>query len=103
MKRVLDRMLFFTLGVLFFSACATTWKFYGIEQTDECYDHLKLLGAPGTGGWADEPGSKCRPESGKLGKCVVQFSDDFFKKDTALLQCQRELKECQKGPKPTGG
>lgn len=91
----------YIFGLLSLAACASAYKYYGLELPPECYQAGKLLGkSPDDADWPDLPLTICQPEAGVAGKCVISKRSDYFKLDADLKKCQVALKDCQKGTPP---
>jgi hypothetical protein len=85
-----------TISMISLISCASvTYKYYGLTVPDTCYAEGSLLGKLGASGWQDLPFSECEPDASLKGKCVVELASDHFAKETALEQCQSDLKNCQ--------
>lgn len=115
MKRtVVVALLFYALGILTIVGCATTfpWRYYATEMDDTCYDHGKLLGKPGKGGWPDLSLNQCKPDPTPTAtppagapkpiklKCMTLLVDDWYSLKADDEKCHSDLVACQQGPKP---
>lgn len=88
-----------SIAILSVFGCASivNYHYYGLQLPAECYEQGELLGKVGHSGWPDLPLAQCEPDAGTQGKCVIELSADHFAKEAALLQCQSDLKDCEKG------
>lgn len=94
----MKRFIFGYLACIFtLAACgAIQYRYYGLMVPDPCYSEGKLVGPPTDSSWPSLSLTQCQPDDVTKGKCVVQLTEDFFKKDDALLKCQSDLAACQK-------
>lgn len=101
--RMSDRAYFaYILGLLSLGACATTsYRYYGLTLENNCYQQGTLLGKQASNGWPDIPLETCKPDAASNGKCIIQLTDEFFRKDADLKNCVAALDTCQRGQKPS--
>ena len=84
------------VGILSLVGCASvSYRYYGLSLSNDCYAQGSLLGKLGAGGWPDLAFTECQPDPSIKGKCVVELAADHFAKETALEQCESDLKNCQ--------
>jgi len=71
-------------------AASFNYRNYGLAP--ESYEG-KLLGPEAKD---DIPLSQCKPDEVVKGKCVVMFTDEFFRLKADLLATQKALIDCQR-------
>ena len=83
----------FALGVfcciVLFGCTGFSVKYFGLDSVD--YSRGKLLGPEPKD---DMPFYACAPTDARH-KCVVMFSNDFFKFKQEFIDMQNKLKECE--------